>query len=419
MFGAGAKLAAMSVEIRTCTPDRWDEMLTMVDGVFAENPPPEALGRFKSVSDLDRFLTALDRDRVVGASGVLTLQMTVPGGTVPAGGVTLVGVMPTHRRQGVMSSIMRRLIDDCHARGEPVAILWASEGAIYQRFGYGLATASYNLEADTRYAKLTRDWPREGSFRMLAAQDAATVIAPIYEKARSARPGFLGRNGVWWRRIVEDHDPARREDHKRIVVFETGDGPEAYAVYCQKIDWDYRGSIGTVKVLEAIGSTPRGTREIWRYLMGIDLTQTVKAWTLPADHPIFALMAEPRRLGVTVGDALWLRIVDVVRALEGRRYGLAGSATGRIVMELRDDYCPWNEGRWQLEVADGVGRLQRSQSEPDLALDANDLGSIYLGGFTVAGLAQAGRIVELRSGGLAAADTLLRGALQPWCPEEF
>ena len=122
---------------------------------------------------------------------------------------------------------------------------------------------------------------------------------------------------------------------------------------------------------------------------------------------------------MSVSDGLWLRIVDVKAALEGRTYGLDGHADGRIVVDLSDDYCSWNAGRWEIEASDGRARVTPSKSPADLALDANDLGSLFLGGFGAASLARAGRVVGLRPGALAVADELFRGALQPWCPQEF
>jgi predicted acetyltransferase len=147
--------------------------------------------------------------------------------------------------------------------------------------------------------------------------------------------------------------------------------------------------------------------------------RTVKAGRLPVDHPILLLAAEPRRLRMSLGDGLWLRIVDVKAALEGRTYGIDGRAGGQVVFDLSDEYCPWNAGRWALEVSEGRARVAPTKAEADLALDANDLGSLFLGGFSAASLARSGRVVELRSGGLIAADALFRTALQPWCPQEF
>jgi predicted acetyltransferase len=203
------------------------------------------------------------------------------------------------------------------------------------------------------------------------------------------------------------------------VVYETADGPEAYAVYKVKADWNVRGPAGLLTVEEAIGATARGTREIWRFLLNVDLMRTLKAWRLPADHALLHLTAEPRRLGITVGDGLWLRVVDVAAALEGRSYGADGAATGRLTLDLRDDYCPWNAGRWTLDVASGRARVARSDGDADIALDANDLGALYLGGLRATALALAGRVVELRGGGLALADRLFEAGVQPWCPQEF
>jgi predicted acetyltransferase len=409
----------MSIEIVTCPDGRWAELMGVLETVFGETFSPEMTARFERVVDKTRFPTVFDHDRIVAASGVLTFRMTVPGGEVDTGGVTAVGVLPSHRRRGIMSAMMRRMIDDCHERGEPVAVLWASEATIYQRFGYGLATVAHNLEADTRSGAFTRDWKREGSFRMLRQEEAREIVAPIYEAARRGRPGFLSRSPDWWIGVLEDDDKKKGGEAKRIVVYETDDGPEAYAVYRTKGEWDARGTTSVLTVGEAIGSTVRGTREIWRYLLDVDLMRTLKAYRLPADHPLFMLVAEPRRLGATVGDGVWLRIVDVKSALEGRTYGIDGHGEGALTFDLSDDFCEWNAGRWTLTVSDGRAKLARSKAEADLALNANDLGSLYLGGFVPSALARAGRITELRPGALATADRLLPASIQPWCPEEF
>jgi predicted acetyltransferase len=242
----------------------------------------------------------------------------------------------------------------------------------------------------------------------------------VYEAVRAQRAGLLSRTPDWWvgQLPLADKD-AKGGEARRLVVYEVDGIPEAYAVYKTKADYNRRGADGKVIVEEAMGSTGRGTREIWRYLFGIDLMTTLQAIRLPVDHPVQLLAAEPRRLGMGLGDGLWLRIVDVRTALEGRTYGLDGRAGGRIVLELSDDYCPWNAGRWALDVSEGRGRVTPATDDADLALDANDLGSLFLGGFSAAALARAGRVSELRPGGLAAADALFRTALQPWCPQEF
>ncbi len=410
----------MSIEIRACPPDRFAEMLKLAEIGFSDDAPDDLIARVELVADKERWFVPFDGDRMVGTSGVFTQSLSVPGGVLPTGAITWVTVLPSHRRRGLMSGMMRLMIDDCHRRGEPLAALWAAEGAIYQRFGFGLATFSLNLEAETSAVGFARDWPREGSFRLLPAGEGIDLVAPVYEAARSRRSGFLARTPDWWVGILPlTEKDAKGGGARRLVVYETDDGPEAYAVYKTKGEWSVRGPAGILTVEEAMASTPRGTREIWRYLLEVDLVRTLKTWRLPSDHPLFLLTAEPRRLGTTMGDGLWLRIVDAAAALSGRTYGIDGRGTGRLTLELRDDYCPWNAGRWRLDVSDGHARVTRTEEPADLALDANDLGSLFLGGFTAAALAGTGRVVEIRPGSLAVADALFPTAAMPWCPQEF
>jgi predicted acetyltransferase len=410
----------MSTEVRVCPPDRFRELLKLAGVAFNDDVPDDLVDRVERVADPKRFFTALDGDRMVATSGVFAMRLTVPGGELPAGGVTWVAVLPSHRRRGLMRGMMRLMIDDCHSRGEPIAILWAAEGAIYQRFGFGLATFSLNFEAETHSVGFAREWEPEGACRLIPTGEGLDLVTPVYETARMQRAGFLARTPDWWLGILPRPDgEAKGGEAKRLVVYESADGPEAYAVYKAKGDWNVRGPAGVLTVEEAIGATARGTREIWRYLLEVDLMRTLKAWRLPADHALFHLAAEPRRLGTTVGDGLWLRIVDVAAALEGRTYGLDGAADGELTFDLRDEYCPWNAGRWKLSVAGGRAVATRSDGPADMALDAGDLGALFLGGVGAAALALAGRVVELRGGSLARADRLFRTALDPWCPQEF
>ena len=410
----------MSVEIRVCPPDRFRELLKLAEVAFSEDVPDDMIERVERVSDRERFLTALDGDRMVATSGVFSTRLSVPGGELPAGGVTWVTVLPSHRRRGLMRGMMRLMIDDCRRRGEPIAILWAAEGAIYQRFGFGLATLSMNLEAESRSVGFARDWEPEGACRLVPAGEGLDLVTHVYEAARRQRAGFLARTPDWWVGIL----PRPQKDStggevKRLVVYETADGPEAYAIYKTKSEWNVRGPAGVLTVDEAFGATPRGTREIWRFLLNVDLMRTLKTWRLPTDHALFHLVAEPRRLGTTVGDGLWLRVVDVAAALEGRAYGVEGTATGRLTLDLRDDYCPWNAGRWSMDVVEGRARVTHADASADIALDASDLGALFLGGVGATTLSLAGRITELNAGSLALADRLFQTSVQPWCPQEF
>jgi predicted acetyltransferase len=235
----------------------------------------------------------------------------------------------------------------------------------------------------------------------------------IYDRVLAETPGMPSRSRDWWEfRILADPEarrfgggPARR------VLIEDGRESLAYAIYHHHSGFEYGSSTGSVRVVEAFGATPAATAAIWRYLLDIDWIATVNASLLPLDHPLFLLLAEPRRARFTIGDALWVRLVDVGAALSGRGYAQDGEA----VFELTDSFCPWNEGRWRL----AAGRAERTKAEADLRLTVNELGSVFLGGFTFDQLARAGLLEELRGGGIGRADAIFRSDRLPWCPEIF
>jgi len=195
------------------------------------------------------------------------------------------------------------------------------------------------------------------------------------------------------------------------VVLEVDGEPAAYALYRQTHEWEGGVPGGTVNVNEAVGSTPAATRAIWRYLCDLDLMEKLTAWMLPVDHPLLLLLTEPRRLRFRLGDALWVRVVDVAAALAGRRYGDGGA----VVLDVHDSFCEWNTGRWRV----GPDGAERTGDSADIALDVAGLGSVYLGGFTFAELARAGLAEELADGVVARADALFVRDRAPWCAEIF
>jgi predicted acetyltransferase len=388
-----------------------------VEVPFALTPREEDFTLFEPLIELDRALAAYDGERLVGTAGIFSMQVTVPGGELPMAGVTMVAVHPTHRRRGVLREMMRQQLEAIHRRHEPLAGLWASEGAIYQRFGYGMATLAARFEIERVRAAFREGAEPAGSMRLVDAGEAASTFPPIFERTRPARAGAYARPDAWWRSEFF-HDP----EHARgggspatYVVHETDGAPDGYARYRLYPEWDERGPKYTLEVNEAIAATPAATRDLWRYLFDVDLVATVRGRNLPLDHPLLLLLAEPRRLGWSVGDGLWLRVVDLVAALEGR----AWASSDRVVLELRDETCPWNAGRWEILTEGGRARITATTHGADLALDVRDLGAAYLGGVGVAQLAAAGRIGELTPGAADRMDAMLRTQLAPWCPAIF
>ena len=412
-----AIIAAMSVEIRPYEGTFHDFMAAVLLP-FAWTIKDEDEALFEPVVELDRCLAAYDGSRVVATAGAFSFSVTVPGGELPMAGVTMVGVHPTHRRRGILRQLMRRQLDDVQARGEPLAGLWASEGLIYQRFGYGLGTLGAGFAVERARSAFRGPHAWSGTLRLVDRAAAEELIPPLHAAARSQRPGAFDRSAAWYAsEFFHDPEHARNGGAEAAYILHETDGrPTGYARYRVKSEWDDVGAKGTVDVHELMSLTPAAHADLWRYLLDIDLVATIRGGNFPVDDPLPLLVAEPRRLSWTVRDGMWLRIVDLPAAMSGRRY----AAAGRVVLEVADEFCDWNAGRWSFETdAEGAGHAERTNDDADLALSAADLGAAYLGAFSMADLARAGRVLPLRDGAVALADAMLRTDVAPWCPKVF
>jgi predicted acetyltransferase len=324
----------------------------------------------------------------------------------------VVGVLPTHRRRGILRDMMRAHLDDTRQRGEPVGYLWASEDTIYGQFGYGAASLSGNIDVAKAHARLAPPHESRAEFRILDEAAALEPMARVYERVRREHPGMIARSAEWWR-LRRLADPEHRRMGAgvmhRVVLLHDGE-PQGYALYRLNQQFEGGSSVGSINVIEAIGASLEATRDIWRFVFDIDWVARVKATVLPLDHPLLLLAARPRELRFLVHDGVWVRLVDVPAALAARRLG-----AGEAVIELSDEFCPWNAGRWRVSAAG----TERTTAAAELACDVTALGSVYLGGFTFRQLARGGRVRELREGALARADGLFPSDRAPWCPEIF
>jgi predicted acetyltransferase len=404
----------MSFEVRTVNDlDEFTAAVLAIGQYFGMAPNEERMQRFADLITFERMHGAWSNGTIVGGAATFAFNTTVPGGDLPTAGVSVVGVFPTHRRRGVLRSLMRAQLDEAHERGDPLASLWASEETIYGRFGYGLASFCGEVTLPREYTSFSHPFEPAGTLRLVDTDEAQQIVPPLFERIRADWPGMFSRSDIWWDQR-EIADPEERRDGagpKRWVVYEQDGTPEGYASYRHKPGFDQGETTAELRVIEALGTSPAALRDIWAYLLSVDWIATVKASLLPPDHPLFLLLANPRRLKYRMGDALWVRIVDVGAALSGRKY----SADGSVVFDVHDEFCPWNEGRWKLEG----GTAGRTDAEADLAVPAHALGSALLGGVSFAELQRAGRVEELVPGGLARADSLFRWDRHPWCPEIF
>ncbi len=407
----------MTYDIRAVPADALRSWADTVTFAFGEATSEEEWQLTQAIVEPDRVLGAYDGDALVGGGAAYSFRLTVPGGaTVATAGVTGVGVLPTHRRQGILRQLMARQLADVRLRGEPLAALWASEGAIYQRFGYGLATLTGGIDVERSRTAFRTPAAADGTLRIVDRPTARRLVPEPYDQVRVATPGFYARSDAWWDVFLAD--PAHHRNgagEKFYVVYERDRKVCGYVIYRVKQEWGDSGSASVLMVLELVAVDAGATQQLWRYVFGVDLIARIVARRGPARHPLLLLLADPKRAMLRIGDGLWLRIVDVPAALAARSY----SADDALVIEVDDEFLPDCAGRWRLAARGGTGRAEPTDKAADLRLDTTDLAAVYLGGFTFADLARAGRTSELTPGARARADALFATDSPPWCPEVF
>jgi predicted acetyltransferase len=404
----------MSFDVRSAANlDEYRRALFSIWQYFGAELDDERAERFSRLLPFDHMLAAFDGDEIVGGAGSFPFELSVPGGSIACAGTTVVGVAPTHRRRGVLRAMMRVHLDQARERGEPIAALWASEETIYGRYGYGRAAFAGEVEVPRERTEFVSPVEPQGTVRVVERDEAVEAFPPIHEALRRERPGMFSRSREWWEQRNLD-DPAERRGGagpKRFALLELDGEPAAYAIYRHQAAWDGGVTASKLVVVEAVGRDARATAELWRFLLGVDWVAKITTTLVPPDHPLFYLLAEPRRMRFRLGDGVWVRLVDVGAALSARTY----AADDELVFEVRDAFCDWNDGRWRL----ANGRAERTDAEPDLRCDASVLGAAYLGGERFAALAQANLVEELTPGAIERADGVFRHGLHPWCPEIF
>lgn len=406
----------MDIDVRPYDGSARD-FVAAAETAFGEHVRDDDAATWEALLELDRTIGTFDGDHLVGTAGAFSFDLTIPGGVLPAAGITMVGVQPTHRRRGALRRMMRMQLDDVHDRGEPLAILWASEGSIYQRFGYGLATMRNRIGVQRDRAAFARPHLPTGSIRFVDVDQAKRLFPPIHDALLPTRPGFFGRTPAFWdTQIFYDPEHWRHGAGAAFHVVHEVDGAiDGYARYRIRDEWDDSGPKSTLLVNELLATNPVAHLDLWRYLLDVDLIGRIEAWNLPADEPLVLAALEPRRLGLALADGLWLRVVDVAAALAGRRY----RADGTLTFQVQDAFCPWNEGRWMLRIESGIPIVEPTDAAADVACDVSDIAAAYLGAFSFRQLSEAARVAELAPGGVARADALFAPDRAPWCPRVF
>ncbi|QBI55362.1 GNAT family N-acetyltransferase [Streptomonospora litoralis] len=381
--------------------------------------PTFDLDRIRETTELDRTLAAFDGPQPVGTAGVHSFTMALPGGPRPVAAVTGVGVWPTHRRRGVLSALMRRQFADIRERGEDVAALFASEGGIYGRFGYGPAATALDFTLRTREAALRPEAPRDPALRLrlTEAGDARKGMAVVHQAAAVQRVGEFQRSSAWWNKVLRD-PPAERGGHGPLLcaVAEDDAGPLGYALYRTKQQWDEHGaSEGSLRIKELYATSPAAYTLLWEHILTRDLVFQVSHDMAPPDDPLFHLLSDPYRARRRQVDNLWVRLVDLQAALERRSY----AAPVDTVLEVADRHCPWNAGRWRLSADTTAARCSATEDSPEIRLDVSHLGAAYLGDTRLGGYLAAGLIDEAAPGAVQRLDAALHRSDRPYCGDIF
>ncbi|WP_326765585.1 GNAT family N-acetyltransferase [Streptomyces sp. NBC_01591] len=410
----------MTTELRVLRPSEWNEWfecLELAFGGVAE--PPEQRELYEQLTEHERSIGIWDGDDVVATAGAFSFRVAVPGGAlVPAAAITMVSVASTHRRRGLLTSMMRRQLDDIRALGEPIAILTASEPAIYGRFGYGTASQQMSMTIEKDRVRLTVP-PGTDEVRLRRAKpdEAMAACEGVYEQLVPGRPGTPVHAPGWERKPMVDPVSSRQGASAQQCVLAERDGEiVGYVTYCIKPEWEPSGPNGTVSVNDLGALDPAAYAALWRFVFEIDLMKTVEARNRPVDDAVLHLVSDVRRCNIRVRDSLHVRLVELGAALEARTY----RGPVDVVFEVEDAFCPWNAGRWRLTAdAKGAASCRRTDDAADLALSVRELGSAYLGGESLSSLGLAGRVRELRAGALAEASSAFSSDTAPWLPRGF
>ncbi|QES57337.1 GNAT family N-acetyltransferase [Streptomyces venezuelae] len=412
------------VDIREVPESDIDRALELAYLVFHDRPEKEARERHHALLARCDRIGAYDGTVLAGFMAAYDFRLSVPGADLPCPGLTFVGVAPTHRRRGVLTALMDEMLRRTAAAGSPLAALWASEAAIYGRFGYGSATTAVTIEIDSTRPLALRIDPDRRPLRLVDPEEAVAVVGPFHEAARAARAGRPTRSAERWSEewLTEQDEEDEELSPPRIIVLGEPDQPIAgYVLYRTKPEGGagtarVPGAPGLVRVDELEADTPAVAAALWECVASLDLTGRVSAWGRPVDDPLLHFAADRDQVRITAQfPALWLRLVDVGTALTRRSW----AAPVEVVLEVHDVRMPANAGRFRLRAGPGGATYEHADSAADLALDVTELAACYLGGTRVAELVAAGLVREHTPGAAAALDAALRTPLLPHTGDEF
>ncbi|MFI6725039.1 GNAT family N-acetyltransferase [Streptomyces sp. R-74717] len=416
----------MRLDVRTIAESEFPGWLQALNTGFLRPPTVtehEVASRLPH-TDLARTQGAFDGGRCVATFRSFAQELTVVGGaTVSADAVSNVTVSPTHRRRGLLSRMMATDLAAAKERGDVVATLIAAEYPIYGRYGFGPAAWTTEWEIDVPRAGLDPRWsgPRAqdgGRIDLVSGADVRKLGPALHDRLRARQHGAVSRVARWWELTAGENRPGPETwTEPFYAVYRNADGePDGLIIYRADDNWsDAKQPLNRATVLEQIAVTPAAERALWHFVCSIDWITTVRTGHRAPDDLLPLLLPDPRAARiVTQADWLWIRVLDVVRALEARTYAVPGALTLDI-----HDATGLTTGRYRLDASPSGASCTPTTAAADLALDVRELGTLYLGDESPARLAALGRIEELTPGAVALAEGMFRAARRAWCPDVF
>ena len=398
----------MAIEIRYIQKDEILESHIAVERAYGGHGDKAALPLITEALNDGRGVAAFDEGIIVGFGIAYPLKMNVGIERFPTTLLDNVAVLPTHRRRGILNRMMDFHMRDFYERGETLSGLGASESIIYGRYGYGIDSRQVDFSIDRRHTAFINDVSTKGKYSFINSGDALDTLPEVAERANAKRSGFIKGTKSLWKLYLSDPEYHRGDASELFhVVYEKDGQIDGYVSYRIRKD--------ILMIHEMISATSTSHTALWRYCFGVDLMRRIDAPKRPIDDPLPWMLADPRRLHQSLRDDLWLRLVAVKDALSERSY----DCEGRLVFEINDRFCPWNENFYELEGSPQGSSCVLTSKSSDISISAADLSSAYLGGITFTALARAGRAHENRQGSLALADNMFKTDLQPWWPNEF
>ena len=404
----------MNVEIRPLTAGEMGQLGELggyvYGGSFGDGPD-----NVVATANLpDWTLCALVDGKLVSSFTAIPFTMRANGNAVALAGVSTVGTQPEYRRQGLLRRIQTQAFADMRDRGQSVAALWASQAAIYQRYGYAMTTVQRSYHVDTTDIGFHDGVWGSGCVERLSVNDAFDVIKSIYIRFVENRTCYLHRSKALWLQNAMEEIEGQGPIHAGVHYDEEGkaDGYIIYTLRANKVDHATRGQ--EIIIRDMAWLSMDGYRSMWEWLKRHDLVGRVSYQTAAADDPAVELFAEPRLLHGVDHEGIWLRVVDATGALGDRAY----SSEGEITIGLTDDpLTPWNNRSIRLEASPEGAHVTSSKSA-DLQTSAKALASLY-SGFRTARQLRAWGLIEGEDHVIDTADRLFASSHAPHCPDHF